>query len=100
MAAAAEAASSSSIGFFGHSGLLLASIVLVRSLYAVIPATRTLKQQQQQEQAGILDRCPWPFIVFHDIKQFFKDSPTWIVLCWIVLWRIIKILIVGRSIAN
>lgn len=83
-----------SIGFWGHSGLALLSFVLVKAVYAAIRASRESNdgddQQQQQQPAGILNRCPWPFIFFHDIKQGFKDSPTWMVVTWVALWRIIK----------
>jgi len=42
-------------------------------------------EQEQQQQQGILNRCPWPFIFFHDIKQAMKDTPTWIVITWAFL---------------
>jgi hypothetical protein len=74
------------IGFFGHSGLFLVSCILVKLLYSAVSSSDTPKPQQ----AGIMNRCPWPFIIFHDPKQFLKDSPTWVVVVWVSLWRIIK----------
>jgi len=40
---------------------------------------------------GMMDRCPWPFIISHDPVQFMKDPPTWIVLTWLALWRMVKL---------
>ena len=47
-------------------------------------------QQQLSKKAGVMDRCPWPFIFFHDPKQGMRDAPTYVVLCWMVLWRLWK----------
>ena len=38
------------------------------------------------------DRCPWPFIFFHDVKIGFQDYQTWIIVLWIALRRICKYL--------
>ena len=73
-----------SIGFLGHSGLLLLSALLVKLVQSVAFPSN------EAQQAGILSRCPWPFIVFHDPMQFLKDSPTWIIVTWVALWRILK----------
>jgi hypothetical protein len=75
------------IGFFGHSGLLLLSILLVRFMYKLF----SLAPEGEQKTAGILNRCPWPFVIFHDPKQFFKDSPTWMCVTWVALWRMTKL---------
>jgi len=83
------AASSSILGFWGHSGLALISIVLVKIVYALFFRRN---DDDAPQQAGILNRCPWPFIFFHDIKQGFKDSPTWMVVTWVTLWRLTKII--------
>jgi hypothetical protein len=94
------------IGFLGHFGLCLLSVLLVKFVYAIIAAallrqetTETDNEQDQKQPqdlppngGGILkNRCPWPFIVTHDPIQFLKDSPTWMLVTWIVLWRIIKV---------
>ena len=79
----------STLGFWGHSGLALVSIVVVKAVYAYFFAP----DKTEPRQAGILNRCPWPFIFFHDVKQGFKDSPTWIVLTWLALWRLSKIVL-------
>ena len=80
----------SSIGFLGHSGLALLSIFLVKAVYALF--FRKDAAEQDQQPAGILNRCPWPFIFFHDIKQGLKDSPTWMVVTWVALWRLTKVI--------
>ena len=79
----------STLGFWGHSGLFLLSVVVVQAVYAYFFA----RDNSEPKQAGILNRCPWPFIFFHDVKQGFKDSPTWIVLTWLMLWRLTKIVV-------
>lgn len=79
----------STLGFWGHSGLAMVSIVVVKAVYAYFFAPNS----SAPIQAGILNRCPWPFIFFHDVKQGFKDSPTWIVLTWLALWRLSKIVL-------
>lgn len=80
------------IGFFGHSGLLLLSILLVRFVYKIFfPAP------EGEQPAGILNRCPWPFVIFHDPKQFFKDSPTWMCVTWVVLWRMTKLVTARKA---
>jgi len=81
----------SSIGFLGHSGLALLSVFLVKAVYAVFFQKDAAVRDQQP--AGILNRCPWPFIFFHDIKQGLKDSPTWMVVTWVALWRLTKVVI-------
>jgi hypothetical protein len=78
----------SSIGvFFGHSGLFLLSTIIVSTVKRFMPPPTATDVEPKQAQAGIMNRCPWPFIFFHDPKEGFKDSPTWIVLVWIALWR-------------
>jgi hypothetical protein len=81
-----KANSSLAIGFFGQSGLLLLSILLVTFVTTVF-----FPSPEGERPAGILNRCPWPFVVFHDPKQFLKDSPTWMCVTWVALWRITKI---------
>lgn len=73
------------IGFFKQSGLFLLSVILVKLVYSVFFPS------QQTQSGGMMDRCPWPFIVFHDPKQFFKDSPTWMIVTYVILLRITKI---------
>jgi hypothetical protein len=78
-----------SIGFFGHTGLLLASTILVKTLYQLFIAKKG-ETDEEPQPAGIMNRCPWPFILFHKPTQFFKDSSTWVAVTWIILWRIVK----------
>ena len=75
------------LGFWGHTGLAIVSVAIVKTVYAYF----FRPDNPEPKQAGILNRCPWPFIFFHDVKQGFKDSPTWIVLTWLALWRLSKI---------
>ena len=49
---------------------------------------------------GILDRCPWPFIFFHDFKQGLRDKPTWITFTYIILWRCFKYIQKSKNIAG
>jgi hypothetical protein len=86
--------SSFSIGFLGHSGLLLVSTMIVKTIYKVVFAK---KNGEEPEPAGILSRCPWPFIFFHDPKQGLNDSSTWVVITWIVLWRIAKKIMIAKA---
>jgi hypothetical protein len=81
------------LGFLGHTGLLLASTVLVllmQQLFRTIQQFRKGQEVQDTTSGGIMSRCPWPFIFTHDPIQGIKDPPTWILLTWIALWRIIK----------
>jgi hypothetical protein len=101
-AAATAPATTTSIGFLGHSGLIFISIVLVRRVYGAIRShqisSTSSKDIPPPPPAGILDRCPWPFVVFHDVRQFFRDSPTWVTLLYVVLWRAIKMAQKSRTI--
>jgi hypothetical protein len=76
------------LGFWGHFALSMTSIVLVKIIYRLFVLKPAPADDDPPPPAGILNRCPWPFIFFHDIKQGFKDSPTWMVVTWIVLWKI------------
>jgi hypothetical protein len=80
-------ATSLAMGFVGKSGLLLLSIFLVKLVYAVFFPS--------DEQVDPMSRCPWPFIVFHDPKQFLKDSPTWMIVTYVVLLRLSKKIATG-----
>jgi hypothetical protein len=75
------------IGFWGHFGLFLISTMLVKTIYRAFILKAT--GDDTAKPAGIMNRCPWPFIFFHDIKQGFKDSPTWVVMMYMVLWRVL-----------
>jgi hypothetical protein len=81
-------AKSLAMGFFGKSGLLLLSIFLVKLVYAVFFPSA-------DDAVDPMSRCPWPFIVFHDPKQFLKDSPTWMIITYVVLLRLSKKLATG-----
>jgi hypothetical protein len=78
-----------SIGFLGHTGLLLASTILVKIIYQLF-IVKKAETDEEPQPAGIMNRCPWPFIFFHAPIQGFKDSSTWVVVVWILLWRIAK----------
>ncbi len=80
-------ATSLAMGFVGKSGLLLLSIFLVKLVYAVFFPS--------DEKVDPMSRCPWPFIVFHDPKQFLKDSPTWMIVTYVVLLRLSKKIATG-----
>eukprot|EP00961_Rhodomonas_salina_P143286 1928211-Rhodomonas_salina.1 len=76
-AAAAAAATGTKLGFFGHTGLLTLSIILV-TLFRRLLAGRPLFAAPKPPEGGIMGRCPWPFIFFHDFKQGLRDFPTWV----------------------
>lgn len=84
----------SSIGIAGHSGLLLASTVLVmlaKAFWKTVQQSRNDDNQPDEEaSSGPMDRCPWPFIFSHDPIQGIKDPPTWILITWYAMWRIVK----------
>jgi hypothetical protein len=77
---------STKIGFLGHFVLFLVSTMLVKMIYRAFILKETA---DTPKPAGIMNRCPWPFIFFHDIQQGFKDSPTWVVMLYMVLWRVL-----------
>jgi hypothetical protein len=113
-AAAVSSSTSSpsvSLGLLENASLFLYSILLVKLVYwllRVLVMRSTSKQNQidnnndpQQSSsssqpttttttAGILNRCPWPFIFFHDIPQGLKDSPTWMVVTFVALRIVYK----------
>ena len=78
------ASATPAIGFFGHSGIFLLSTILVKTAMKYV---KTKTDDDNSPPKGIMDRCPWPFIFFHDPRQALKDSPTWVVVLWIILWR-------------
>ena len=90
--------SANSPGIASHTGLLLVSTLVVNIVKAIF-FTKPLTEEEEllastgdepPKQGGIMDRCPWPFIFFHDPKQGMKDSPTWVVVCWYCLYRVWK----------
>mmetsp|Transcript_6997 Transcript_6997/g.8717 ORF Transcript_6997/g.8717 Transcript_6997/m.8717 type:complete len:232 (-) Transcript_6997:199-894(-) len=84
----AGVAYSYSVALINKGSLLLLSMILVNTFRRVFfPAP-----SDAVESAGIMDRCPWPFIFFHDVKTGLKDSPTWIMIVWFVLCRVWKVL--------
>mmetsp|Transcript_760 Transcript_760/g.2136 ORF Transcript_760/g.2136 Transcript_760/m.2136 type:complete len:204 (-) Transcript_760:1230-1841(-) len=82
-------------GAVGHAGLLIVSTLIVNIVKAIFFTKPPTEEEEllastgdaQSKQGGMMDRCPWPFIFFHDPKQGMKDSPTWVVVCWYVLYR-------------
>eukprot|EP00977_Amphora_coffeiformis_P007381 scaffold1598_cov192-Amphora_coffeaeformis.AAC.1 len=78
---------SSTLAIVGQNTcLMLLSILLVKGVYAVFFP----KDKSEEQPVGIMNRCPWPFVISHDPKQFLKDSPTWMIVTWIALRRILK----------
>lgn len=73
------------IGLVRHVGILSLASLVTRGL-----KRKFLSNNDEQPQVGVMDRCPWPFIFFHDPKQGFKDPPTWTALLYITIWRCIK----------
>jgi hypothetical protein len=70
------------IGSLGHAALFLLATSIVR-----IGKKALSSSGDEVPAGGMLDRCPWPFIFFHDPKQGLKDSSTWVTLLYLVLWR-------------
>ena len=87
--------SATTLGFGGHTGLLLVSTLIVNIIKAIFFTKPPTEEEEllastgdaPPKQSGIMDRCPWPFIFFHDPKQGLKDAPTWVVVCWYCLYR-------------
>ena len=78
----------STLGVVGiNTSLMLLSILLVKGVYTIFYP----RDKSDEEPAGMLNRCPWPFIIFHDSKQFLKDSPTWMIVTWIALRSMLKV---------
>ena len=90
--------SATTLGFVGHTGLLLVSTLIINIIKALFFTKPPTEEEEllassgdaPQKQSGIMDRCPWPFIFFHDPKQGMKDLPTWVMVCWYCLYRIWK----------
>lgn len=90
--------SATSLGIASHAGLLLGSTLfvnIVKAIFFTKPPTEeeellASSGDELPKQSGMMDRCPWPFIFFHDPKQGMKDSPTWVVVCWYILYRVWK----------
>ena len=90
--------SATTLGFVGHTGLLLVSTLIINIIKAIFFTKPPTEEEEllastgdaAQKQTGMMDRCPWPFIFFHDPKQGMKDSPTWVMLCWYCLYRLWK----------
>ena len=78
-----------SIGLLGHTGLLLTSVILVKTIYQLF-IVKKAETDEEPQPAGIMNRCPWPFIFFHAPMQGLKDSSTWVAVTWIALCRISK----------
>ena len=86
------------LGFVGHAGLLLVSTLIINIIKALFFTKAPTEEEEllastgdaPPKQSGMMDRCPWPFIFFHDPKQGLKDSPTWVMVCWYCLYRVWK----------
>ena len=85
--------SATTLGFVGHAGLLLVSTLII-NIFKALFFTKAPTEEEEllastgdapPKQSGMMDRCPWPFIFFHDPKQGLKDSPTWVMVCWYCL---------------
>jgi hypothetical protein len=75
------------IGFFGHAGLFIFASAIVNTVQEKIFSSK----DENSSGGGVLDRCPWPFIFFHDPVQGLKDSLTWATTLYLVLWRFLKL---------
>lgn len=90
--------SATTLGLAGHTGLFLVSALMVNIIKAVFFTKPPTEEEEllastgdaPPKQSGMMDRCPWPFIFFHDPKQGMKDSPTWVMVCWYCLYRLWK----------
>ena len=90
--------SATTLGLGGHTGLLLVSTLIVNIIKAIFFTKPPTEEEEllastgdaPPKQSGMMDRCPWPFIFFHDPKQGLKDSPTWVMVCWYCLYRLWK----------
>ena len=82
-----------SIGFLGHFGLFVLSTVMVS-----LGKRLFVPPSDEPQQAGILNRCPWPFIFFHDPKQGLKDAPTWVVVLYLILVRATKFVVKTKAV--
>jgi len=90
--------SATSLGFVGHSVLVLLSTLIVNIIKAAFFTKPPTEEEEllastgdaPPKQSGMMDRCPWPFIFFHDPKTGLKDSPTWVLFFWALLYRIWK----------
>ena len=90
--------SATALGFVGHAGLLLVSTLIINIIKAIFFTKPPTEEEEllastgdaPPKQSGMMDRCPWPFIFFHDPKQGLKDPPTWVMVCWYCLYRIWK----------
>ena len=90
--------SATSLGFVGHSVLVLLSTLIANIIKAAFFTKPPTEEEEllastgdtPPKQSGMMDRCPWPFIFFHDPKTGLKDSPTWVLFFWAVLYRIWK----------
>ena len=90
--------SATSLGIVSHTGLLLVSALIVNIVKAIFVTKQPTEEEELlassgdklPKQGGMMDRCPWPFIFFHDPKQGMTDSPTWVVVCWYCLYRVWK----------
>ena len=72
------------IGLVGHVGIMSIATLVVKRLY------RSFFLKEDEPSVGVMERCPWPFVFFHDPKQGLKDTPTWITLLYIIIWRCVK----------
>jgi len=92
-----------------NAGIFVLSMILVNFIQKIWKVLRESKKNNETASTeeeelltaingdngggGMLDRCPWPFIFFHDIKTGLKDAPTWILVLWWSLrrvWRLRK----------
>lgn len=46
----------------------------------------SMKEEKKEVNNSKVERCPWPFVFFHDAKTGIRDWQTWavigLVLCW------------------
>lgn len=80
------------IGILGHAALLSLATIVVKICKKFFSSSDNAVQA-----GGMLDRCPWPFIFFHDPRQGLKDSQTWTTIVYLALWRCLKLYQAARG---
>ena len=73
----------------GHARMLLWTLRVAKTTGSLLSAwmALNLKSRPNPGRQGVRAvKCPWPFVLFHDLKVGFRDWPTWLMIS-LVLWR-------------
>lgn len=70
--------------FLKHVGWLVTSTLFVNA----IRTTFLIPEGTPPQPLIRGDRCPWPFIFFHDLKTAVRDYQTWIVALYVLMLRL------------